>query len=746
MDLTMTSGRWLYVLFLVILQHTWPSREEASPTNGTYLSNTTTAEPYLSYTTSKETPKTTLQIDPSNVTTGPDLIFEDTFRTQDSTLETSGYNVTTGQGPSYEEASRTPNITPGPYSSNITRVSEIYTTEESSGILNTTADPYSEEAQTYTTEETSRAFNTTTDQYSSIITMDEDLIYTTEERSEMPNTTADPFSSIVTTREAQTYTTDETSKTFNTTADPFSSIVTTEEEQTYTTEETSRTFNTTAEPLSSIVTTEEDQTYTTDETSRTFNTTAEPLSSIVTTEEDQTYSTEETSRVLNTSVDYLSNVTTLSPLAYVADESGTTSSPSPDVFHSNISTGPGPAYIIEETTRPHYTTPEGNGTSYPDVTMSSDVMYTPEEVQTPRTPNTTLQTDGAPYISAQYCVQNTDCPPLTTCIKQGGLHMCQCHLGLYFHFDLGCVTARTFPARIPVSLLYWDEISGNTTKRDEVRHMEHAEYQWSVHRVRHLFGNVLGHIPGYLSTAVINVQLEDGHVTIVHSFSSLSPVAEEDVWGVLAVSPLFCAAPYPGCASLVTNDNYQRLSLCDFDICDSSSSECHSHGGLVTCECRRGYYKYSPMDRACRACNSGYKWTEHGCERCPIGFGGFNCEESYLVVVIVESCVGCVLVASLITLLVFYFRRKAPQKPPFLDSIVLGVPTDQASLRLPRAQFSWRREWEWNEPPGKVLTDVHQEAVTLDEPVIPMKTFGAPARFSAPNSYHGRHNLSFISD
>ncbi|XP_075683933.1 protein HEG-like [Rhinoderma darwinii] len=310
--------------------------------------------------------------------------------------------------------------------------------------------------------------------------------------------------------------------------------------------------------------------------------------------------------------------------------------------------------------------------------------------------------------------------------------------------------ARTFPAMIPFSVLSWDERSVNTTERrnneDEDSYPAAAQYHRRIHRVGLLFQNVLAHVPGYLTTTVADVQLDNDHVTIVHLFSTLYPITEEDVWRELTISPLLCPKPHSSCVSPLTSDVYQGLSLCDFDMCDSSSSDCHSHGGLVTCECHRGYYKFDPTERSCKACGSGFQQTENGCERCSLGFGGFNCEEPYLLVVIVESCVGIILLASLITLLFFYFRRKKPPKSMFIDSVALGVPTDQPSLRLPRAQFSWRREWEWNEPPGKVFTDIHREAASPGEPAIHMKTFGDPARFSAPNSYHGRHNLSFISD
>ncbi|XP_063781351.1 protein HEG-like [Pseudophryne corroboree] len=193
---------------------------------------------------------------------------------------------------------------------------------------------------------------------------------------------------------------------------------------------------------------------------------------------------------------------------------------------------------------------------------------------------------------------------------------------------------------------------------------------------------------------------------------------------------------------------YLGLSLCDFAICDPSSSECESHAGLVTCDCRQGYYKNSPTDRICRACASGFQRTEDQCERCPLGFGGFNCEESFLLAVIVESCVGCVLLASLIALLIIYLRRENAQKPRFMDSIVLGIPMEQQEIRLPRAQFSWRREWEWDDLTAKTPTDIQQGPPDdiSEAPEIQMKTFGEFARSPAASPYRGSHNLAFISD
>ncbi|XP_077124091.1 uncharacterized protein LOC143781384 [Ranitomeya variabilis] len=741
---------------------------------------------YISQETTRS-PNITLQSHPENVTSGPHLTYmiEETSEIPNSTLETFPNNVTTGPHLTYitEETSRAPNSSPENYPSNVTTGPHLtYITEETSSAPNRSPENYPSNVTTgphltYVTEETSSAPNRSPENYPSNVTTGPHLTYITEETSRGPNRSPENYPNNVTTGPHLTYVTEETSSAPNRSPENYPSNVTTGQHSTSTTQYTSGTSTSTLEPYPNNATTRPNMSYDSEETSRTPSTTTEKYQSNVTSGAHLTYITEETSRTSNTTLFVPNNGTTAGDLIYTNEEPSRTINNIQEFFfnvtsgldltslmvvtvrtpnstleqlQSNVTTDPGLVYLSEKTTGTPNTSLEMDRTSYPDIINSLDPIDTITDAPTTWTPITSIQTGGTFFISAVHCFQNADCPPYSMCSLQGALHICQCHLGYFFHQDLGCVAARTFPARIPISVLYWDETLVNTSvggdAADEIRHMEAAQYDLGVHRVRMLFQDVLCHIPGYVSTSITDVQLDEGHVTIVHSFSMLYPVTEEDVWRALTVSPIFCDDPHDGCVSPLTRDNYQGLSLCDFDVCDFSSSDCHVHGGLVTCDCRRGYYKFSPTDRSCRECGSGYRRTESGCERCPIGFGGFNCDESYLLAVIVESCVGCGLLVSLITLLVFYFRRKKPQKPMLMDSIVFGVPTIQPSIRLPRAQFSWRREWEWNEPPEKVQTDIDQEAASPEGSAIHMKTFGDPARFSAPSSHHGRHNLSFISD
>ncbi|XP_073438305.1 uncharacterized protein [Dendrobates tinctorius] len=820
------SSSWcLHVWCLVILQHTWITSSQLAPTNETLWDNFTTGSGHIYATgeatietlhvtknktsrtsnatqetswshfttrpdqvfiTSKETPDSSLEMFPSNVTSGLHVtdMSQDTSGKPNSTLESLLNNTPTGADQSYisQEITRSPNITLQSHLENVTSGPQLtYMIEKTSGIPNSTLEKYPNNATTgadmsYITEEASRAPNITLENYPSNVTTGPHLTYITDETSRAPNSSPENYPSNVTTGLHLTYITEETARAPNSFPENYPSNITPGPHSTSTTQYTSGTSTSTLEPYPNNATARPNMSYVSEETSRTPSVTTDKYPSNVTSGSHLTYVTEETFRTSNTILmSYPNNGTTAGDLNFTNEETSRTTNNIQESFsnvtsgsdltslmggtvrtpnstlESNVTTDPGLVYLSETTTGTLNTSLEMNRTSYPDIINPLYAIDTITEAPATWTPITSVQTGGTFLISTVHCFQDADCPPFTMCSLQGALHICQCHLGYFFHQYLGCVAARTFPARIPISALYWDEISVNTSVGgdigDEIRHMEAAQYDRGVQTVRILFQDVLGHIPGYVSTSITDVQLDEGHVTIVHSFSTLYPVTEEDVWRALTVSPLFCDDPHDGCVSAaLTRDNYQGLSLCDFDVCDFSSSDCHFHGGLVTCECRQGYYKFSPTDRSCRDCGSGYRRTERGCERCPIGFGGFNCDESYLLAVIVESCVGCGLLASLITLLVFYFRRKKPQKPVFMDSIVLGVPTNQPSIRLPRAQFSWRREWEWNEPPEKVLTDIDQEADSPDRPAIHMKTFGDPARFSTPSSHHGRHNLSFISD
>ncbi|XP_075436575.1 uncharacterized protein LOC142473266 isoform X2 [Ascaphus truei] len=354
------------------------------------------------------------------------------------------------------------------------------------------------------------------------------------------------------------------------------------------------------------------------------------------------------------------------------------------------------------------------------------------------------------------CLDDGDCPPFSTCPDQQGRRVCRCDLGYYFQRDVGCVIARTFAARISLPERRWEQgsrgrlLEGKQPASTQEEKNQRKARSWAQlsEKVGTVFQSVLGNIDGYLSTSVPEQNPGEESVVILHYFSALYPVTAQHLQDALMLQHLLCTRGGPRCVTAAfIGDSYQSLSLCNFEMCDSSSSACLCQDGLVTCDCRPGYYKLHADDRSCRACDTGFQLKENRCLRCPFGFSGFNCDEPFLLTVVVESFISCVLLILFITLLIFYFRRKKPPaRPTFLDSIVLGVPADQQVHRLPRAQFSGRNDWGWAEP----TVNVHPERASTDHVLEPsdfqLKTFGESQKCGPSSSYQGSHNLVFISD
>lgn len=325
--------------------------------------------------------------------------------------------------------------------------------------------------------------------------------------------------------------------------------------------------------------------------------------------------------------------------------------------------------------------------------------------------------------SQQEC--RPDCPPFSHCSGHNGTPHCHCDLGFYFDPVFGCVIARTFPARVSLSALMWDP--NNLSAEPNVS----AQFQ-----------GILGNIEGYLSTSVSMEHWDGGsHVTVLHHFSTFSAVTEQ----MLNETVSLCPGQDGGCAVPLPGGSYQVLSLCDFAPCDPLSSLPQCHRGLVTCPCRLGYYKFSSGDRACTVCTSGFHWEDSSCQRCPFGFTGFNCDEPFLLSLVVQSGLLCLLVAACVSLLILYSRRKKSQRPKLFDIRAPGLPSDQRVLSLPRAQFSWRRDWKWDEPAGNALGETGESDHIPEPSDIQLKTFQTP-RSTVSDVCLGSHNLGFIGD
>ncbi|XP_067391772.1 protein HEG-like isoform X2 [Emydura macquarii macquarii] len=271
------------------------------------------------------------------------------------------------------------------------------------------------------------------------------------------------------------------------------------------------------------------------------------------------------------------------------------------------------------------------------------------------------------------CGGGQPCPPWSTCVFWAGRFSCRCALGFYLNPAVGCVPAKMFPGRLSLQ----------DPGLAPLRPVPSAEPHRIVAQLESLFQRILGSLPAYVASSVLDLQPPGPSVTVLHSFSALSPVTGRQVDGAIAAFRARCQASDPACSFLRDSVSYQSLSLCELQPCDPVSAACSFQDGLVRCPCRPGYRPAPAMGRACTACGSGFRLLDGVCARCPFGFGGFQCEEPFLLALVGVSCIGCLLL--LLTLLLLLGRARALAQPPSLAEPVV-LPFRPQHLSLPRVQ------------------------------------------------------------
>ncbi|XP_061160598.1 mucin-13b isoform X1 [Syngnathus typhle] len=282
---------------------------------------------------------------------------------------------------------------------------------------------------------------------------------------------------------------------------------------------------------------------------------------------------------------------------------------------------------------------------------------------TPGKNNSTISTDSVspatdpkPTIVPDIC-ERLPCPSGSQCeARANNSRVCLCMAGDYFNEgSQRCETAKVFPGQLGVPAIEFQNDMKNKTS---------PAFQLAAKQISHEVYILFTKTPGYLGSIVLElkkieppkVRAAPGVIASLEMvFQTSAQIKAQDI--EKAVTDV---STCEGC--LLANSSFAKTKLCDKKPCEGKTTTCsEKDDGHFLCSCSKDYVTTEYSQRACVACPSGQepKGTKE-CADCPYGYSGFNCNESWkLVLVIVGSVLGGLLLITIIVLIVV--ATKAPK-------------------------------------------------------------------------------------
>ncbi|XP_028332389.1 mucin-13-like [Gouania willdenowi] len=271
----------------------------------------------------------------------------------------------------------------------------------------------------------------------------------------------------------------------------------------------------------------------------------------------------------------------------------------------------------------------------------------PTTTTEPLPPTTTTEPPPPTTTEKPGPCQSNPCGDGSTCEPRENGFVCLCQPGdRYDEANQVCTTAKVFPGEVNLQRDYKDTLADKTSQDFKDLEVELREQ-----------------IFGLFET---DDKPED---CVVEEFQRFTPTSRAGA-KVKAIYQLFYKQESSitsaqveaelknktGCVNcdLIKDSEFTTQTVCDRGACDEISTNCVSEDGSRTCSCKDGYVITVLTDRACFvACPDGEYMADDGCKTCSFGWTGFNCRESWkLVLVIVGSVFGGLLLATSIGLII----------------------------------------------------------------------------------------------
>ncbi|XP_040924575.1 mucin-13-like isoform X4 [Betta splendens] len=428
-------------------------------------------------------------------------------------------------------------------------------------------------------------------------------------------------------------------------------------------------------------------------------------------------------------------------------ETTTTSEPPTTALETTTTSEP-PTTALESTTtsEPTTTALETTTTSEPttttlETTTTSEPTTTALESTTTSEPTPTTTNPGPCALNP--CGRGSTCDP-----RVDDTFVCLCLPGdVYNEGSRGCDNAKVFPGNLNVPEITYDP---------KVKDKTSQEFKDASSKIIDALSPLFQKQNGYLESIVVEIQRApttarasqgDGvRATVDIIFEASSEVKSAAVDKVIQEA-FVCTD------CVLAGGEFKMKNLCDSNTCDSETTNCTSTDGVFTCPCNDGYIKTDFSVRMCSACPSGQQANKDsdGCEACPFGYSGFNCNESWqLVLVIVGSVLGGLLLISLILLPVVavkgskksYEDTETSYSNPLPIKLPLGQAqaangltfTNQGGLKIPRATTTSRTNLEMTPANSSWFNQHNQYAQSRPQ----MNPYARSQGYSNPH-YNGRH-------
>ncbi|XP_077407646.1 mucin-13b [Vanacampus margaritifer] len=330
------------------------------------------------------------------------------------------------------------------------------------------------------------------------------------------------------------------------------------------------------------------------------------------------------------------------------------------------STTPG---SVEPTSPPESTTPGSvEPTSPPESTTPGSVEPTsPPESTTPGQTDSTNSADSASPTTDPATTALPDvcelqpCPDGSQCeARANETRVCLCTAGESYNEDSQlCEAAKVFPGQLQVpGLAFVKDMEVKTS----------VAFQNAAQQITDQIALLFTEGSGYSRSIVLelkqiaskNVRAEPGvSASVEMIFRTSAPVKTQDIQKAISDASKCVDACF------LAGSNFAETNLCEKKPCDEKTTTCTASDGEFLCKCSKGYIETDYSQLMCVACPSGQK--SQGtlkCVNCPFGYSGFDCSESWkLVLVIVGSVLGGLLLITVIILIVVSTRSPKKTSP-----------------------------------------------------------------------------------